>query len=162
MRWLILAVLTLLSSSVGAAASVDPREAAAQIQAEYEREKAQREIQRQREAAAEAERSKQASEAARAAEVRKREELERQEAAAKARAARALLPITYQSYARVQTYMTYDEVTEIIGKPGQELSRSYVAGYDTVMYQWVNGDGSNMNALFQNDRLVQKAQFGLR
>lgn len=33
---------------------------------------------------------------------------------------------------------------------------------DAVMYQWVNSNGSNMNTMFQNDRLIQKAQFGLR
>ncbi len=35
-------------------------------------------------------------------------------------------------------------------------------GIKTVMHQWMNSDGSNMNAMFQNDKLVQKAQFGLR
>jgi hypothetical protein len=30
------------------------------------------------------------------------------------------------------------------------------------MYAWQNADGSNMNAMFQNDRLISKAQFGLR
>ena len=30
------------------------------------------------------------------------------------------------------------------------------------MYSWQNGNGSNMNAMFQGDRLVNKAQFGLR
>jgi len=32
----------------------------------------------------------------------------------------------------------------------------------TVMYQWQNRDGSNMNAMFQNDSLMCKAQYGLR
>ena len=36
-----------------------------------------------------------------------------------------------------------------------------MAGVSSVMYQWVNADGSNMNAMFQNDRLVSKAQMGL-
>ena len=30
------------------------------------------------------------------------------------------------------------------------------------MYMWQNSDGSNMNAMFQNDKLVNKAQFGLK
>lgn len=29
------------------------------------------------------------------------------------------------------------------------------------MYSWVNFDGSNANAMFQNGELVMKAQFGL-
>jgi hypothetical protein len=34
-------------------------------------------------------------------------------------------------------------------------------GYVSVMYIWKNSDGSNMNALFQNGKLLNKAQFGL-
>jgi len=30
------------------------------------------------------------------------------------------------------------------------------------MYQWVNPGGSNMNAMFQNNKLIEKAQFGLQ
>jgi hypothetical protein len=37
-----------------------------------------------------------------------------------------------------------------------------IESIDTVMYQWVNSNGSNMNAMFQNDKLNQKAQFGLK
>ncbi|MBS0476496.1 MAG: DUF4124 domain-containing protein [Proteobacteria bacterium] len=70
--------------------------------------------------------------------------------------------ITMTAYSRIETYMTYEEAVAVLGQRGVEMSRSYIAGYDTVMYQWVNRDGSNMNAMFQNDRLIQKAQFGLR
>jgi len=57
--------------------------------------------------------------------------------------------------------MTYGQVRKIVGFPGEELSRSDMAGYTTIMYAWKNANGSNMNAVFQNDRLVIKAQFGL-
>lgn len=70
--------------------------------------------------------------------------------------------ITMAAYSRIETYMTYQEAVAVLGQPGVEVSRSHIAGYETVMYQWANRDGSNMNAMFQNDRLVQKAQFGLR
>jgi hypothetical protein len=30
------------------------------------------------------------------------------------------------------------------------------------MYSWQNDSGSNMNAMFQNGKLVNKAQLGLR
>jgi hypothetical protein len=65
-------------------------------------------------------------------------------------------------YDRIQTGMTYSEVTTTLGRDGQELSRNELAGIVTVMYQWTNEDGSNMNILLQNGRVVQKAQFGLR
>jgi hypothetical protein len=69
--------------------------------------------------------------------------------------------VTMAEYQQVSDGMSYAEVTAIIGSPGQELSSSNVAGYSTVMYMWSNAGGSNMNAMFQNDKLVNKAQMGL-
>jgi len=77
--------------------------------------------------------------------------------------------ITFDEYQRVQDGMSYSKVVGIIGARGEEISRSKMDGVpgvmeslETVMYQWVNSNGSNMNAMFQNDKLVQKAQFGLK
>jgi len=70
--------------------------------------------------------------------------------------------ITLSAYMQIQSGMTYEQVQEIIGTDGVEISRSNIAGYSTVMYSWKNWNGSNMNAMFQNDQLVTKAQFGLR
>jgi hypothetical protein len=58
--------------------------------------------------------------------------------------------------------MSYQQVVGIMGAQGQELSRSTIAGYTTIMYMWQNADGSNMNAMFQSDKLIQKAQLGFR
>ncbi len=60
--------------------------------------------------------------------------------------------------------MTYAEATEIIGGPGDLASESEVAGIHTVMYQYEGfGDvGANANVMFQDGKLVQKAQFGLK
>lgn len=69
--------------------------------------------------------------------------------------------VTGVKYERIQEGMTYDQVLAIIGSAGEELSRSDIAGYTTVMYSWKNSNGSNMNAMFQNGKLVNKAQFGL-
>jgi hypothetical protein len=57
--------------------------------------------------------------------------------------------------------MSYQEVVAILGEPGEEISRSDLAGTTMVMYQWSRWNGANMNAMFQNDALVTKAQFGL-
>jgi hypothetical protein len=70
--------------------------------------------------------------------------------------------VTLSEYEQIREGMSYAEVTAIIGASGQELSRSELAGYRTVMYSWGNQNGSNMNAMFQNDKLVNKAQLGLR
>lgn len=70
--------------------------------------------------------------------------------------------VTLAEYEQVREGMSYVEVNAIIGSAGQELSRSDIAGYSTVMYSWANSNGSNMNAMFQNGRLVNKAQLGLR
>jgi hypothetical protein len=58
--------------------------------------------------------------------------------------------------------MTYEEVTKILGS-GKEISRTEISGLPTtVMYQWEKYSGlKNMNAMFQDGKLVSKAQFGL-
>ena len=72
--------------------------------------------------------------------------------------------VTMANYLRLDTGMSYREVVEILGEPGEEMSRSDLADITTVMYGWTASrwTGANMNAMFQNDRLVTKAQFGLR
>ena len=82
---------------------------------------------------------------------------------------RAVLPqfpgqsavVTKAEFDRIREGMTYDEVRSIIGAPGEVLSSSDMVGIKTVMYSWMNDNGSNMNAMFQDGKLVQKAQFGL-
>lgn len=76
--------------------------------------------------------------------------------------------VTFDEYKQIQNDMSYREVVSIIGAEGEELSRSKFDGVpgfsppvETIMYQWVNTNGSNMNSIFQNDKLMQKAQFGL-
>lgn len=70
--------------------------------------------------------------------------------------------VTLANYNRLKTGMSYAEVSAILGE-GTEMSRSEIADYVTVMYSWDgDGFGANMNAMFQNGKLVQKAQFGLK
>lgn len=71
--------------------------------------------------------------------------------------------ITLSAFNRISDGMTYAQVVNILGKEGTEISSSNLAGYKTVMYQW-DGDswGANMNAMFQNGRLISKSQFGLK
>ena len=69
--------------------------------------------------------------------------------------------VTKAEYDQVGNGMTYEQVTAIIGASGSELSRGDLAGFTSVMYSWTNSNSSGMNAMFQNGKLVQKAQFGL-
>lgn len=76
--------------------------------------------------------------------------------------------ITYEKYKQINSGMSYQQVCSITGFPGKECARSSMAAVsgvlksvETVMYEWHNSDGSNMNAIFQNNQLTQKAQYGL-
>lgn len=69
--------------------------------------------------------------------------------------------ITMSKFEQVKEGMSYEQVKEIIGDSGAVISSSELGGVKTVMYQWQNPSGANMNAMFQNGKLVNKAQFGL-
>lgn len=70
--------------------------------------------------------------------------------------------LSMDGYNRLKNGMTFDQVTAIVGQPSQEMSRNEIAGTETVMYMWEGSLGANMNAMFQNGKMIQKAQFGLR
>ena len=71
--------------------------------------------------------------------------------------------LSLAAYNQIQSGMSYQEVTNILGKEGTELSRVEIPGMPTtVMYQWEGFGGlQNMNATFQDDALISKAQLGL-
>lgn len=66
----------------------------------------------------------------------------------------------------IQNGMTYEEVVKIIGVEGEVMSESGTAGeeFHTVMYTWdgEEGFGANANAMFQDGKMINKAQFGLK
>jgi predicted RNA-binding Zn-ribbon protein involved in translation (DUF1610 family) len=77
--------------------------------------------------------------------------------------------VSKDNYDRIRDGMSYSEVVGIIGSRGTELSSSRLEGIQgvmpsitTKMYSWQNPNATNMTAMFQNDRLISKAQFGLR
>jgi hypothetical protein len=72
--------------------------------------------------------------------------------------------VNMDNYNKIQTGMSYEEVVSVLGKQGEEMSSNDIAGYKNVMYKWDgdSGFGANMNAMFQNGKLIQKAQFGLK
>jgi hypothetical protein len=76
--------------------------------------------------------------------------------------AKAAETITLPEFEQIKTGMSYAQVVAIVGFDGTEQSSNEFGGTKTIMYAWSNPDASNANAMFQNDRLVTKAQFGLR
>ena len=74
------------------------------------------------------------------------------------------LGVTLAAYNALHEGMSYSEAVRILGSSGTELSSGGAeSGYATVMYQWKASSGvGNMTAMFQNGRLINKAQFGLQ
>jgi len=69
--------------------------------------------------------------------------------------------VTKREYDLIQSGMTYDQVTTITGFYGEELAASDMPGFSGRLYRWSNADGSAMDGMFSNGRLVQKTQLDL-
>jgi hypothetical protein len=77
--------------------------------------------------------------------------------------------ITKAEFELLKTGMTYDEVSKIIGGPGELLSESGTKGGTDLdihitmyMYTGEGSLGANANAMFQDEKLINKAQMGLK
>src|SRR5262249_39773393 len=76
--------------------------------------------------------------------------------------------VTMSQYNRLSNGMSYLKVWDTLGSRGTETARIHADGVEgvmepieTVSYSWVNSDGSNVMVVFQNDKLISKAQYGL-
>ena len=69
--------------------------------------------------------------------------------------------VTLREFEQLSTGMSYEEAVAIIGAEGDIQSENEIMGIRTVMYTWSNGI-ANMNAMFQDNKLMSKAQIGLR
>lgn len=71
--------------------------------------------------------------------------------------------VSLDQFNQLQEGMTYQEVIAILGSPGELQSSQEMAGYKTVMYMWKgNSLMGNMNAIFQNEKMIQRSQFALQ
>lgn len=73
--------------------------------------------------------------------------------------------ISLEEFNAIRTGMTYQEVYDIVGGPGELLSEVDIGSseYHTMLYKW-EGEGSlgaNANVTFQGGKVSSKAQFGL-
>jgi hypothetical protein len=70
--------------------------------------------------------------------------------------------VTMTSFKRIKLNMSYAEVVEILGKEGEEMSSGGAGGITTIMYKWDGGFMVGVTAMFQDDKLINKSQVGLR
>lgn len=70
--------------------------------------------------------------------------------------------IKLSEFASLKNGMTYKQVVKILGKEGTPTGDNELAGYKTEMYSWENSNASNIQCMFQNGKLMQKNQFGLK
>jgi len=76
--------------------------------------------------------------------------------------------ISLVDFERLETGMDYGAACLALGAVGQELAHCRFDGepgviepIETVVYGWINADGTSVHATIQNDKLVSKGQFGL-
>ena len=69
-----------------------------------------------------------------------------------------------EKFSQMKEGMSIFQIERDIGCPGTLMSSTTLGDIHTVMVTWPGSGsfGANMNATFQNDLLVGKAQFGLK
>jgi hypothetical protein len=71
--------------------------------------------------------------------------------------------VNLQNYMRMNEGISYQDAIDIMGCEGREAASGSFASTTTVIYTWQSRIGhGNMSATFQNDRLISRAQAGLR
>jgi hypothetical protein len=136
-----LSMFTLVGYVVCFAPGPTPEQVAAEAAQEAERV-----------AKAEAEREKEAA-------VQHQDWIEREALRTEAEAAAQKMNAT--NFARIHEGMTYEEVVAIVGPPSELVSSSQIGDIQIKMYQWNAGIVANANAMFQDGKMISKAQFGL-
>lgn len=70
--------------------------------------------------------------------------------------------VTLTNYAYLIPGLLYTQASELLGGPGIEVSARDSAGTHTAVYRWPGAGQASLQVVFENDRLVRKAQVGLR
>ncbi|NJL23706.1 MAG: hypothetical protein HC895_27580 [Leptolyngbyaceae cyanobacterium SM1_3_5] len=71
--------------------------------------------------------------------------------------------VTLGEFEQVRTGLTIAQVSLLLGRSGEEVSRTEVPDAPvTALYLWQNPDGSRIDVTFQNGTVVAKSQSGLR
>lgn len=69
--------------------------------------------------------------------------------------------VTLEKYNQVKEGMSYEEVKGILGE-GTLTSQTKIMQAESLIYSWVNKDGSNMNCAFSGSKVMTKAQINLK
>lgn len=69
--------------------------------------------------------------------------------------------VTLEKFNNTNEGMSYEEVKAILGE-GEIMSETKIMDSTAIMYGWINKNGSNMNAIFQDGTLTTKSQFNLK
>jgi len=70
--------------------------------------------------------------------------------------------VTLANFGKVQTGMTYSEVSDIFGGPGELTAQSEFGGFKNEIYSWAPDKGfGSVTVTFMNGKVQSKAQFGL-
>lgn len=69
--------------------------------------------------------------------------------------------IDADKFKQIQNGMTYDQVKQIIGSDGTEQSTTEVSGITTKIYEWEADGFGAATVTFEDDKVVNKAQFGV-
>ena len=58
--------------------------------------------------------------------------------------------------------MSYKQAVTILGSEGEEIASNEMSGVKTVLCEWKGGKlWATKNAVFQNDKLINKKRFGM-
>lgn len=68
--------------------------------------------------------------------------------------------VTLDMYNQIKEGMSLDEVSSILGE-GQLMSQAKILDMETMMYAWINSDGSNIGCTFTDDKMDLKTQTSL-
>jgi hypothetical protein len=71
--------------------------------------------------------------------------------------------VSYASFENLYNGMSYAEVCRVAGRQGTLSSQVSLNGApETKLYTWTYPTGANFSVTFQDDKLVSKAQVGLK
>jgi hypothetical protein len=70
--------------------------------------------------------------------------------------------LTMKNYEAIVTGMSYEQVVDVVGFPGERQAKNEVRGIVLEFIVWKSPDGSSIGATFKDGKLANKEQSGLK